>query len=397
MLKISRLLIMMFLQYFTQGAWNMTLGAVLADYGMKNSIGTTYALLGLATLFSPLFIGMIADRFFASQKMIAILHLLNSIMLYQIPSAILNGAYSNFFILIFLVGLFYYPTTALSNSITFRHLKDSRNFPLIRVFGNIGFIIAGLIMGYFNIFDRVIVFEIAAFSSLICGLYCLTLPNTPPVTNSPRNWKTLLCLEAFVLFRDKYFIIFICATMLLMITKTSYSAYIPVYLQDFQLNSANMMQIAVISEVLFMLILGLMIKKIGFKWVLSIGIITWSIRTYLLSIAATNFTPINYILISLILQGICWTFFFATGDVYVNYKADKHIRTQAQSLRFMLTNGVGVLISSHLVGIIYNHVVTHDELPKIAEQWETFWLYPSAIAFLASIFFLALFKDERKS
>lgn len=274
MFNVSRLLIMMFLQYFTQGAWNMTIGAVLADYGMKNSIGSTYALLGLATLISPLFIGMIADRFLAAQKTIAILHLLNSVILYQIPSTILHNEYSQFFMLIFIVGLLYYPTTALSNSITFQHLSDSRNFPFIRIFGNIGFITAGLIMGYFNIFDQVIVFEIAAFSSLICGLYCFTLPNTPPAArHSVINWKTLLCLDAFILFRDKFFTIFMAVTMLLMLTKTSYSAYISVYLQDFQLNAANMMQIAVISEVIFMLLLSLSIKKFGFKWVMGMALL----------------------------------------------------------------------------------------------------------------------------
>ncbi|HHW7567390.1 TPA: MFS transporter [Mannheimia haemolytica] len=387
---------MMFLQYFTQGAWNMTIGAVLADYGMKNSIGSTYALLGLATLISPLFIGMIADRFLAAQKTIAILHLLNSVILYQIPSTILQNEYSQFFMLIFIVGLLYYPTTALSNSITFQHLSDSRNFPFIRVFGNIGFITAGLIMGYFNIFDQVIVFEIAAFSSLICGLYCFTLPNTPPAArHSVINWKTLLCLDAFILFRDKFFTIFMAVTMLLMLTKTSYSAYISVYLQDFQLNAANMMQIAVISEVIFMLLLSLSIKKFGFKWVMGMGIIAWFIRTYLLSIAATATTPLTYIVISLALQGVCWTFFFATGDVYINYKANDHIRTQAQSLRFMLSNGIGVLVTSYIIGIIYNNVITQHQLPLIAEQWSEFWLYPSAIALVAGILFLTLFKNEK--
>lgn len=395
MFKTPRLLMMMFLQYFTQGAWNMTIGAVLADYGMKNSIGLTYTLLGLSALISPLFIGMIADRFFASQKLIAILHLLNSIILYQIPSTILIAEHFHFFILIFTVGLLYYPTTALSNSITFRHLSDSTRFPLIRVMGNIGFIFSGIIMGHFNIFDNVIVFDIAAISSFIYGIYCFTLPHTPPKTDNTKiTLKTLLCLEAFVLFRDKYFNIFILTTLLVMFTKTAYSAYISVYLQDFHLNAANMMQIAVISEIVFMLTLTLIIKKLGFKWVIGIGVITWFIRTYLLSIAATATSPINYIIISLLLQGICWTFFFATGDVYINHKAKDNIRAQAQGLRFILSNGIGVLFSSYIIGLLYNNTVTHNQLPQIAEQWETFWLYPSAIAFFASLLFLIFFKNK---
>lgn len=250
-------------------------------------------------------------------------------------------------------------------------------------------------MGHFNIFDNVIVFDIAAISSFVYGIYCFTLPHTPPKTDNTKiTLKTLLCLEAFVLFRDKYFNIFILTTLLVMFTKTAYSAYISVYLQDFHLNAANMMQIAVISEIIFMLALTLIIKKLGFKWVISIGVITWFIRTHLLSIAATATSPINYIIISLLLQGICWTFFFATGDVYINHKAKDSIRAQAQGLRFMLSNGIGVLFSSYIIGLLYNNTVTHNQLPQIAEQWETFWLYPSAIAFFASLLFLIFFKNK---
>ncbi|TNH22151.1 MFS transporter, partial [Testudinibacter sp. TR-2022] len=151
MFKIPRLLTMMFMQYFVQGAWNMTIGAVLATYSMKGIIGSTYSLLGLATIISPLFIGMIADRFFPSQKVISILHILNGAVLLLLPNYILAGNVNAFLALIFVVGLLYYPTTALSNSIAFHHISDQKLFPYIRVFGNIGFIVIGLIMGYYEI------------------------------------------------------------------------------------------------------------------------------------------------------------------------------------------------------------------------------------------------------
>ncbi|TNG95579.1 MFS transporter [Pasteurellaceae bacterium USgator11] len=394
MFKISRLLTMMFMQYFVQGAWNMTIGAVLATYSMKGIIGSTYSLLGLATIISPLFIGMIADRFFPSQKVISILHILNGAVLLLVPNYILTGNVNAFLALIFVVGLLYYPTTALSNSIAFHHISDQKLFPYIRVFGNIGFIVIGLIMGYYEIFDNIIVFKIAAIASIVCGLYCFTLPHTPPATKGAKlNLRTILCLDALSLFKDRYFSIFMLATFILMITKTAYSAYIPVYLKVMDLNSANMMQIAVITEVVFMVLLVTMLKKYGFKTVITLGIIGWVIRMFIFSHASTSEDYFIYILIGLLLQGVCWDFFFTAGDVYVNAKADSSIKAQAQGLRFIVSNGFGVFMASSLIGAINNHVVTESSMPEAGSQWAEFWIYPALIALAVSIIFWIFFKD----
>ena len=378
MFKIPRLFVMMFMQYFVQGAWNMTIGAVLATYNMKESIGTTYSLLGLATIISPLFIGMIADRFFASQKVISILHILNGLVMLLLPTYILEGNVTSFLFIIFIVGLLYYPTTALSNSIAFHHISEQKLFPYIRVFGNIGFIVIGLIMGYYKIFDNVIVFKVAAISAIICGLYCLTLPNTPP------------------LFKDRYFTIFMLATFVLMITKTAYSAYIPVYLKVLDMNSANMMQIAVGAEVLFMVLLVSMLKKFGFKVVIMLGIIGWVIRMFIFSHAATSDDYFTYILIGLLLQGVCWDFFFTAGHVYVNSKAHESIKAQALGLRFIVSNGFGVFMASSVIGAINNHVVTEKNMPLAAPQWSEFWLYPAVVALIVGILFWIFFKDTEE-
>lgn len=393
MLKTPRLMTMMLFQYFIHGVWSMTIGAVLADYGMRNVIGTTYALLGLATTISPLFIGMIADRFFSAEKVLGILHLLNSTVLYYVALAIVEQNQTTFFILIFTVGLLYYPTVALSNSISFRHLENSRLFPLVRLIGNIGFIIAGLTLGYYEIFNDIVVFKLATIASIIYGLYCFTLPDTPPITTS-LNWRTLFCADAFSLFKDRYFSIFMLITLLVMFSKTAYSAYIPVYLNDLELNAANMMQIGVASEVLIMMFLSPTIKRRGFKSVLLIGIIAWAIRSALLAISATSTEPLPYILMSLILQGICWTFFFIVGDMYVNSKAQDHIRTQAQSLRYIFSNGLGLLISSYLIGLIFNHNVIDDRSSEVATQWAKFWWYPTLIAGISAVIFFRVFKDS---
>lgn len=397
MFKIPRLFVMMFMQYFVQGAWNMTIGAVLATYNMKESIGTTYSLLGLATIISPLFIGMIADRFFASQKVISILHILNGLVMLLLPTYILEGNVTAFLFIIFIVGLLYYPTTALSNSIAFHHISEQKLFPYIRVFGNIGFIVIGLIMGYYKIFDNVIVFKVAAISAIICGLYCLTLPNTPPTAKGSKlDLRTIFCLDALSLFKDRYFTIFMLATFVLMITKTAYSAYIPVYLKVLDMNSANMMQIAVGAEVLFMVLLVSMLKKFGFKVVIMLGIIGWVIRMFIFSHAATSDDYFTYILIGLLLQGVCWDFFFTAGDVYVNSKAHESIKAQAQGLRFIVSNGFGVFMASSVIGAINNHVVTEKNMPLAAPQWSEFWLYPAVVALIVGILFWIFFKDTEE-
>lgn len=392
--KIPRLLTMMFMQYFVQGAWNMTIGAVLATYGLKSIIGTTYSLLGLATIISPLFIGMIADRFFASQRVIAILHILNGCVLFFLPGFIEAGDSTMFLFLIFVVGLLYYPTTALSNSIAFHHIADAKMFPYVRVLGNIGFIVVGLVMGYLEIFDKAVVFQMAAAASLICGLYCFTLPNTPPATKGEKiNWRTLLCVDAFALFKDKYFTVFMLSTFVLMISKTAYSAYIPVFLKTLGLNSANMMQVAVATEVVFMVLLVSMLKRFGFKIVIMLGILAWFVRFCIFSVAATADDVMVYVIIGLLLQGVCWDFFFTAGDVYVNSKANDSIRAQAQGLRFIVSNGFGVFMASTVVGAINNNVVTENTMPAAAPQWAEFWYYPAGVAIAVAVFFWIFFKD----
>ena len=182
MFKIPRLLVMMFLQYFVQGAWNMVIGAVLAAYGLKEIVGSTYSVLGIATIISPLFIGMIADRFIASQKVMGILHILNAGVLFIIPNFVESGNIVGFLIMIFIVGLLFYPTTALANSVSFRHIDGVRWFPIIRVFGTIGFMIVGLILGYTGFSSSINSFLLASGASVVYGIYCsvsythLTLP-----------------------------------------------------------------------------------------------------------------------------------------------------------------------------------------------------------------------------
>ncbi|MCX8618563.1 MFS transporter [Gilliamella sp. B2923] len=397
MSKIPSLLLMMFLQYFVQGAWNMVIGAVLAAHDLKEIVGSTYSVLGIATIISPLFVGMVADRFIASQKVMGVLHIINACVLFTIPNFILSGNVTGFLIMIFIVGLLFYPTTALANSVSFRHIDGVRWFPIIRVFGTIGFMVAGLILGFTGFSTSINSFLLAAGASVVYGLYCFMLPNTPPSgKNKKFSLRDVLCLDALSLFKDKYFTIFMLSTFILMITKTAYSAYLPVYLPVLGIEPASMMQIAIATEVIFMFMLSFLLSRYGFKKIILFGAICWVIRSLMLSLAATagGVEMYFYIIGTLLLQGICWDFFFTAGDIYVDKKAGTEIKAQAQGLRFIVSNGFGLFMAASVCGFINNRVVTEKSLEQAGPQWQQFWIYPAVVAAIVAVGFWFFFNDK---
>ncbi|EKT63673.1 MFS transporter [Providencia burhodogranariea] len=390
----SRLFIMMFVQYFMQGAWNMTMGLVLSSYGMANIIGNAYALLGLATILSPLFIGMIADRFFSSQKVMATLHIINAAVLFCVPQFVESHNVPMTLFMIFVVGLLFYPTTALSNSITFSHINGVKYFPIIRVFGTFGFMAIGFLLGEMGMSGSTMTWYIAAVTGIFLALYCLTLPNTPPkAKDKPFSARDILCLDALSLFKDRYFAILMLSIFVLMIPKTAYSAYIPVFIKALGYdNAASMMQIGIACEIVFMFILSVFLMKFGFKITLLLGAISWIIRSMFFSFAAVE-TSTAFIVIGLLLQGFCWDFFFTAGDIYVDRKAKPEIRAQAQGIRFIVSNGAGLLFASTVCGYIFNNTVTEQGATSLP-QWESFWYYPAGVAAVVTIFFIVFFKDD---
>lgn len=392
--KTPRLLIMMFVQYFMQGAWNMTMGLVLSTYGMAAIIGSSYALLGLATILSPLFIGMVADRFFASQKVMAILHLINAGVILCVPQFIEAQDTTMTLVMIFLVGLLFYPTTALANSISFSHINGVKYFPVIRVFGTFGFMAIGFIIGQMGYSGDTMTWYIASAAGVGLGLYCFTLPDTPPkAKGSTFTLRDLLCLDALSLFKDRNFSILMLSIFVLMIPKTVYSAYIPVFLKALGFdNAASMMQVGIACEVVFMFLLSFFLLKAGFKVTLMMGAVCWIIRSVLFSQAALD-ANMTFVLIGLMLQGFCWDFFFTVGDIYVDRKARPEIKAQAQSLRFIVSNGFGLLFASTICGQIFNSTVT-EQGPQALPQWESFWLFSAIIAAVVSVFFFIFFKDD---
>ena len=388
---------MMFIQYIVQGAWVLTLGLVLSSYGMKEIIGTAYAVLGIATIMSPMFVGMVADRFFATEKVLGILHLILAGVMYLTATFIVSGQATMTLVGIFFVGLIYYPTVALTNSISFHHVDGPRFFPVIRVFGSIGYVVLGLFIGQMGWSGDVMTWYVAVISALVMGLYSFTLPHTPPKSaGAPFSVRDLFCLDAMALFKDKYFTIMMIAILILMVPKTAYSAYIPVFLNALGFdNAAYMMQIGVAMEVLFVFFIPFFLTRFGFKITLMLGMISWAIRSVLFSEAALS-GSYAMVIIGLVLQGVCWDFFFTVADIYADKKAGDNIKSQAQSLRFIASNGVGLFFASSVCGYIFNNNVTDTGAQGLA-QWETFWLFPAAIAAGVFVVFLLCFKDDTKT
>ena len=350
-LMMSRLMGMMFIQYIVQGAWVLTLGLVLSSYGMPDIIGTAYAVLGIATILSPMFVGMVADRFFSTEKLLGVMHLLLAAVLYITSGFIVAGQPTYSLIGIFFVGLIYYPTVALTNSITFHHVDGPRYFPVVRVFGSIGYVVLGLFIGQMGWSGDVMTWYVAIISAIIMGVYSFTLPHTPPKSaGAPFSIRDLLCLDAMALFKDKYFTIMMVSILILMVPKTAYSAYIPVFLNALGFdNAASMMQIGVAMEVLFVFFIPFFLTRFGFKVTLMLGMISWAIRSVLFSESALS-GSYPLVIIGLILQGVCWDFFFTVADIYADKKAGDKIKAQAQSLRFIASNGVGLFFASSVCG-----------------------------------------------
>jgi nucleoside transporter len=391
-----RLSSLMFLEYFIWGAWYVTMGTYLFTNFKADAIqvGSSYANLSIAAIISPFFVGLIADRFFAAQKVLGVLHLMGAITLYYISTL---GDFGSFWWLILLYTLLYMPTMALSNSISFGQLKDpGKEFPAIRVFGTVGWIVAGLMISFFGLENSVLTFRIAAFSSLLLGIFSFFLPNTPPKTNSDNSLTAILGLDALVLFKNRSFLVFFISSIAICIPLSFYYSFTNSFLNDIGVsNTAGKMTLGQASEFFFMLAIPFLFRRLGVKKMLLIGIFAWVMR-YLL-FAYGNVGPNMWMLYAgIILHGICYDFFFVTGQIYTDAKAGSAIKNAAQGLITFATYGVGMMIGSYVSGFITeSYSTTMDD--ETSYQWQQVWLVPACIAGFVLLTFAIFFKDKLKS
>ena len=387
----ARLSAMMFLQYFVWGAWYVTVGTWLGQTLNFDGtqIGQVYGTTALAAMISPFFVGMIADRFFATEKVLAVLHLVGAIAIYF---ASLQTTFASFYPLLLLHTLCYMPTLALTNAISFHNMNDpAREFPRVRVLGTIGWIVVGFVLSWMAIEATAVPLRLAAGAGLVMALYCLALPHTPPKSKGQKvTARDVLGLDALALMKDRSFAIFILGSFLLCIPLQFYYAFTNLYLNEIGVaNAAAKMTIGQMSEIGFMLVMPVMLVRLGVKNMLLIGMGAWTAR-YLMFGWGNADSLVWMLYIGIALHGICYDFFFVTGQIYVDQKADVRIRGAAQGFIAFVTLGVGMYIGAWASGA----VVEAYTLPGGGHNWERIWMVPAVGAAIVLVIFAVFFRPQ---
>jgi nucleoside transporter len=390
-----KLSVMMFLEYFIWGAWYVTLGTWLgATLGFSGEqVGITYGTTAVAAMISPFFVGMIADRFFATQRLLAVLHALGAAALFYAST---QTAFGPLYAVILIYTLFYMPTLALTNSLSFRQMQDpGREFPRVRVLGTIGWIVAGLVVGTLKVEATAIPVRLAAAGSLVLAVFCLALPHTPPQKTGRVRLRDVLGLDALSLLKERSFAVFVLGSFLVCIPLQFYYAFANPFLNEIGVtNAAGKMTLGQMSELVFMLLMPWFFRRLGVKYMLLVGMAAWVTR-YLLFAYGNNMALVWMLYGGIVLHGICYDFFFVTGQIYVDQKAPPDVRAAAQGFITFVTYGVGMLIGSWLSGRVVDRYATTLS-GAVAHDWHRIWLVPAAGAAAVLILFALFFRSEAR-
>lgn len=392
---ISRLSLMMFLQFFIWGSWSVTLGLVMTQHNMSLLIGDAFSAGPIASILSPFVLGMLVDRFFPSQKVMAVMNLAGAIILWFVPQALMAENGPLLIALLFGYTLCFMPTLALSNNIAFHSLASSeKSFPVVRVFGTIGWIVAGIFIGVTGVSSSVSIFTLASVCSVLLAIYSLTLPHTPaPAKDQPFKVRDLFCADAFLLLKKRHFFVFALCATLISIPLGTYYAFTASWLADAGVESiSTVMSLGQMSEIFFMLVIPLLFRRLGVKYMLLIGMIAWFIRYALFAMGMNDETR-TLIYLGILLHGVCYDFFFVVGFIYTDRIAGEKVKGQAQSMVVMFTYGIGMLLGSQISGALYNNLVAGQ---GTTQSWATFWWIPAiAAAVIATLFFFTFkYRDE---
>ncbi|GJG86361.1 MFS transporter [Gemmatimonadetes bacterium T265] len=396
----TRLGAMMFLQFFIWGAWYTTIAVFMSNHGMGTLTQWPYTVNPVAAIAAPFFVGLIADRYFATQKVLAVLHLVGGVLLLAAPA--LAGNPTSFILLLLVYNLCYMPTLGLSSSLAFQHIRDQeKQFPRVRVWGTIGWIVAGLVISF--VLSRFtagpaeqtsLPLRMAGVASLLLGAYCLTLPHTPPSAAGQRvSARSVLGLDALDQLGSRPFYVFVASALLICIPLAAYYNFTQLYLQAARVeNIAATQSLGQMSEMLFMLAMPFLFARLGVKWMLLAGMVSWVLRYILFAVAAPS-AVFWMIALGILLHGACYDFFFVTGQIYVDKKSTPAIRGQAQGFFVLVTYGVGMLIGAQVAGYVYNSFLRGASALSLA-QWQQFWWFPATFAAAVAIFFGIFFRER---
>ncbi len=380
---------MMFLQYFVWGSWYVAMGTYLGETLRFNGqqVGLAYGSTAIAAMISPFFVGMIADRFFATERMLAALHVIGGLLLLYVSTL---GEFRVFYPVLIIYTLCYMPTLALTNSISFHNMKDpAREFPRIRVLGTIGWIVAGYAIDLLGFGKSAGMFQAAAAASIALGAFCLMLPHTPPARlGHAVTARDVLGLDALKLLKERSFLVFILASFLICIPLSFYYAFANPFLSQIGVsNPTSKMTLGQWSEIGFMVIMPWFFVRLGVKWMLITGMFAWTLRYLLFSYGdAGSLAWMLYLGIAL--HGICYDFFFVTGQIYTDQKAPADLRAAAQGFIAFVTLGVGMFIGS----LVSGRVVDMYRLSETVNDWQAIWMVPALAAGVVLVLFAVLFR-----
>ncbi|HEV8264782.1 MAG TPA: MFS transporter [Gemmatimonadales bacterium] len=409
----SKLSAMMFLQFFIWGAWYTTIGNYMSSHGMASLGHWPYTVNPIAAIAAPFFLGLVADRYFATEKVLGVLHLLGGVVMFIVPQA--TGAPTLFIILLLLYNLCYMPTLGLANSLAFHHINNQeQQFPLIRVFGTMGWIVAGLFIGFvLSQFtgdqlpdNTALPLYTTGVVSVLLGLYSFGLPHTPPPAAGQQvSIRSIMGLDALRELGSRPFYVFIASSLLICIPLAAYYTYAPVFarvavydthtvnlITKVFPNPSSLMTIGQLFETGFMFLMPLMFLRLGVKRMLLVGMAAWVLRYAVFAVAAPN-AVFWLILLGIALHGVCYDFFFVTGQIYVDKKSTPAVRGQAQGFLVLVTYGVGMLIGAQVAGKVYNGFLGGADSLTLA-QWPSFWWLPAGFAAVVLILFAALFRPN---